>query len=1462
MLLFLDTGAAVSLPDLGANITLMPDIALEDTTGDHIGDTPDGSDDDDGHGTHVTGIIGATGNNGEGGIGIAPSSSITVYDVFKNYEILEWDEVLLIYVGTGQWAFSAFTSDIIDGITAAVNNGADVINMSLGGYQDPNSEEYWDVAFKDAVDAAVAGGVVVVCSAGNDGVSDADNNPAEDNITFHSPSDYDSAISVISVDFYDTKVPSSNYGPLKDISAPGDSILSTYPISAQYPTGYVYSGGTSMASPMVAGVCALILSADPTLTVAEVKNILYTTADDLGAEGKDDYYGWGRISAQAAVLMASNLVYKIDMPDTMNLGIGRTESISRDIYPATATDVNLSWLSSDTDIATVDASGNITGIASGTVTITATNTGDKFTFQDTMEVTVSPVQVTGVTLDKSTMEIEIGSSDTLTATVEPADAANQNVTWSSDNEAVATVANGVVSSVSIGTATITVTTEDGGKTDTCDVTVTPIAVTGVTLDKASTQIVIGETDTLTATVNPPEATNKDVTWSSDNEAVATVSGGVITSVSIGTANITVTTVDGGHTDTCAVTVIAVPVDSVSLNKSTSTLYVGASELLKATVSPSNAANQSITWSTSDSGVATVDQSGKVTGVAHGTATITVTTEDGGKTDSCTYTISAFTPVTISETIRVKLSLNSPTSVPFYLDGNFSVLGGSGTALQRQQYHVDLSGSEVVLYYGTSEIARGTSITLVQHEASSGNNFLWINNQEYGPKGYLGNMVFTASGTEIEVVNHVYLDEYLYGVVPNEMSDAWPVEALKTQAIAARTYAAGNMGGGTYDVVDTSADQVYKGYDDSKVNSIAAVNGTEKTVLQWGNVLSQTYYSATNGGYTEIPYHTWGGGYALPFAIYEDPYDVANPSSPYEQIFFPTVIDGSHPITVSDNVDGTPNITNAVAYIKQRILASGTVPGVSTVNDFELTGVLELLPHTYDSDGGDEDHSRLPNYGVNDCVDFIMATGKFTVSVGAQAYTVQNIELDLRYFDAANGISTYKVFNMSALRLFVIEGDETGWSIYQRRYGHGVGLSQRGAQQRANSGHTYDEILAFYYPSTSRVTLSYAKTPLTVNTPTDNTNATVDCSDFLNVRSGPSTSDIIIGTVSRDARIEVSAAYIGGSSWHAINFGNATAYVHSDYVILDSYVPTDSVTLDQSTLDMNRGDEVTLVATVSPSNASNKNVSWVSSDTLVATVDQTGHVTAVGEGNATITVTTDVGSHTDTCTVTVTIPVTAVSLNKSTASLFTGKSETLIATVSPADATDSSVSWSTSDSGVATVAGGVVTAVAPGSATITVTTTDGSFTDTCSITVSAAPTDAIYSSVYTVDQTDSLLLGVPDEITLADMIASLDNNPNEIVVLNSEGTMISDLSTFAGTGMMVQLMIDGVVDELSVVVLGDVNGDGVIDISDYTYVRLHIFNLRILTDTYALAGDNNKDDLIDINDYTYTRLDIFNLRFIN
>ena len=255
-----------------------------------------------------------------------------------------------------------------------------------------------------------------------------------------------------------------------------------------------------------------------------------------------------------------------------------------------------------------------------------------------------PVPVSGVSLNKTTLSMVEGDTETLIAIIIPDDAENQEVTWKSSDDAVAVVDwKGKVTAIKPGSTTVSVTTKDGGKTATCAVTVTKanVPVTGVSLNKTSLSMVEGDTETLIATVSPSDATNQEVTWKSSDDAVVVVDGnGKVFAMKAGNATITVTTKDGEKTATCFITVDipTVSVTGVTLNKKTLSLVVGTYETLVASVSPEDATNKKVSWESSDASVAIVDANGIVAAVKVGSTTIKVTTEDGGKTATCAVTV--------------------------------------------------------------------------------------------------------------------------------------------------------------------------------------------------------------------------------------------------------------------------------------------------------------------------------------------------------------------------------------------------------------------------------------------------------------------------------------------------------------------------------------------------------------------------------------------------------------------------------------------------------------------------------------------------------------------------------------------------------------------------------------------------------------------------------------------------------
>ena len=351
----------------------------------------------------------------------------------------------------------------------------------------------------------------------------------------------------------------------------------------------------------------------------------------------------GDLSDTCEVTVTAIRVTGVNLPDTAGVRVGGTAGLIATVSPLNATNKAVTWTSSDELVATVNNSGVVTGISAGMVTITVSTGDGAKTDTCTVSVSTSVVVVTGVSLRDATLDIDDGESIWLTTTVSPTNATNQALTWATSNAGIASVDNGMVTGISPGTATITATTVDGDKTDTCVVTVKAIRVTGVSLSESAGVLLVGGTISLRATVLPEDATNRALNWSSSNPDVASVgSSGTVTGLAAGTSIISVITVDGSYIDTFEVEVMAstiiVPVTSVSIPALLS-LEPGEYSVLTAGITPLNATNKKVTWTTDASEVAIVSN-GIVTGISPGTANITVTTDDGDYTDSCTVTVTA------------------------------------------------------------------------------------------------------------------------------------------------------------------------------------------------------------------------------------------------------------------------------------------------------------------------------------------------------------------------------------------------------------------------------------------------------------------------------------------------------------------------------------------------------------------------------------------------------------------------------------------------------------------------------------------------------------------------------------------------------------------------------------------------------------------------------------------------------
>ena len=498
----------------------------------------------------------------------------------------------------------------------------------------------------------------------------------------------------------------------------------------------------------------------------------------------------------------------------------------------------------------------------------------------------------------------------------------------------------------------------------------------------------------------------------------------------------------------------------------------------------------------------------------------------------------------TDTIRVKISI-SGAKLSVQLDGEYTVSEKPDIALNRGVYTVSVSGANVRLQGNGVNTVTGSSLTFIRHPSSkTGNNYMTLNNTAHGNVHYLGDMIFTVSSGNLVAINRLPMEEYLYGVVAYEMSNAFPLEALKVQAVCARGYAVKSLSpSSSYDIGDTSSDQVYRGYNPAHTNVIAAVDATKGQVLTYKGKVVSTYYSASNGGQTELPGNQWGGGAAknaqYPYlAQKDDPYDLENPSSLYQKIFVPAQVEGSEydikslpgsslvrivQCMQSCNVRSGPGTSYALVgsapvntvytWIStsgawHRVDFNGTPAYISTDYALKIPNGNYIYTNSVLADLQKNACAALKTAGTSISsptdvkiikVNSLANSKEYWPGTGSRCYVAAKANLSVKYLAAGatelsdsttintsialmnpsgSGYALSHEYLMSSLRMRGVQPASDGYYVTNGRYGHGVGMSQRGAQTMASSSHNipYNQILAFYFPGTAITTLDSTPVP--------------------------------------------------------------------------------------------------------------------------------------------------------------------------------------------------------------------------------------------------------------------------------------------------------------------------------------------------------------------------------------------------
>jgi len=417
--------------------------------------------------------------------------------------------------------------------------------------------------------------------------------------------------------------------------------------------------------------------------------------------------------------------------ETATLYAGSSLTLDAYVLPLNASNPTITWGTSDSTKATV-VDGKVSTIYNSATTypctVVITATAGSHTSSCTITLKRS-TQLTSVNLDKTSASMSVGDTMTLVASTAPSNATNKTLKWTSSDTSVATVdSSGKVTALSAGNTVIKVAATDGsGYSATCSVSVSTVNVLIISLSSTSLSLVEGGSSTLTATVYPSNASKQDIQWSSSNTSIATVdSTGKVTARNVtGYAIITASATDGsGKYAECVVIAKAkVAVTGITLNYGTSLdLLLGDSTTLKATVLPSTATNPDVTWSSSNTSVATVDSDGVLTSVALGEATITAAADGKSVTITVTVTNSEYNygvAANFRRRVNVRASASGLSKLVgyAYLGDTFKILGKTGNWYYIQ-YNNTTKAYIWANYINASKTSSGYTTTTTTSSSSS------------------------------------------------------------------------------------------------------------------------------------------------------------------------------------------------------------------------------------------------------------------------------------------------------------------------------------------------------------------------------------------------------------------------------------------------------------------------------------------------------------------------------------------------------------------------------------------------------------------------------------------------------------------------------------------------------------------------------------------------------------------------
>ncbi|MBR4208455.1 MAG: Ig-like domain-containing protein [Lachnospiraceae bacterium] len=997
-----------------------------------------------------------------------------------------------------------------------------------------------------------------------------------------------------------------------------------------------------------------------------------------------------------------------------------TVQLNAYVTPEDATDKSVIWSSSDETVAVVDNNGLVTAIEAGSAVITARTSDGDYEAECEIEVfvPVSGISISVNDICVSDFEIEKNDKRQLTAYVMPSDASDKAVIWSSSDETIATVSStGMVTAKAGGNAVITAKTNDGGKTASCNVTVI-VSASGVSIscngehtDNIKTDIT--DTVQLNANVFPSDATNKNVSWSTSDETVATVNtDGLVTPADVGNAVITVTSEDGSYTAECSIEVV-ISVGSVSIScngKSISDFMLEKNDTkqLNACVLPLNATDKSVVWSSSDETVATVNSEGLVTAKKEGTAVIRVTTTDGGKSDSCGITV----PTHVD---TVSISCNGEKADALKLER------GENEQLFAYISPLDTTDKSVSWYSSDEDILTIDSEGIVTAQAK-GTAIVTVTTSDGGK---------TAT-CEIEVIVPVKAVS-----ISSNGEDISEITLEKDATKKLDSYVT------PLDATDSSVSW------NSSDETVATVDNTGLVTSKKEGTAVISVVTA-DGGFEDtctvlVPTHVEGvsisrNGIAISSMMLEK-----DDSEQLNAFVIPSDATDDSVIWSSSDED--------IAVVD----ATGLVTA-------KKEGVAVIIVKTTDGEYTDSCTVTVPTH--------VKAVSVSYNGSAASLVTLEKTETTKLTAYISPADATDKSVTWTSSASDIVSVDEEGYITAVAEGSAVISVVTDDGGRKASCRvtvpkHVSGVVIKRSGAEVSSISIERGKTAAL--------SAYVSPDDADDRSVTWYSADESVATVSSNGLITAVAK--GQTAIYArTNDGGyrASCTVNVIVPVEGVTIKYNEDEVSELTLDVNNG--TYLNAAVYPYDANNKNVAWTSSDESVVSIDAGGYIETLKEGTAVITAITVDGNKKAKCTVNVVIPVSSLSISCNgkdawgTQQLKKGKTAQLNANIYPVEATDKSVTWSSSAPEIAEVdENGVVTGKKDGEVEITATCNTGGRTATLRFVV-LTPEIILSKDTLTLEMYASDKLTYSSNISYSSKELIWSSSNEEIVRVDGDGNV--------------------------------------------------------------------------------------------